>query len=77
MASVYQCHAGEHSKRKRKIAFDKFHIAQYLGKAVDKVRREEHKRLMNEGNEDLKSSQHDCLYNLENMTIEHKKHQGT
>ncbi len=26
-----------------KIAFDKFHVARYLGEAVDKVRRQEHK----------------------------------
>nr|VFK30251.1 MAG: Transposase [Candidatus Kentron sp. LPFa]VFK37069.1 MAG: Transposase [Candidatus Kentron sp. LPFa] len=32
-----------------KIAFDKFHVAKYLGEAVDKVRREEHKALMAEG----------------------------
>ena len=29
-----------------KIAFDKFHVAKYLGEAVDKVRRQEHKALM-------------------------------
>ena len=29
-----------------KIAFDKFHVAKYLGEAVDKVRREEHRKLM-------------------------------
>ena len=28
-----------------KIAFDKFHVAKYLGNAVDKVRRQEHKAL--------------------------------
>ncbi|PUE02058.1 MAG: hypothetical protein C3L25_02130 [Candidatus Sedimenticola endophacoides] len=39
-----------------KIAFDKFHVAKYLGEAVDKVRREEHKALMSEGYEDLKGS---------------------
>ena len=33
----------------QKIAFDKFHVAQYLGEAVDKVRRQEHKTLMAEG----------------------------
>jgi len=32
-----------------KIAFDKFHVAKYLGDAVDKVRREEHKMLMRQG----------------------------
>ena len=51
-----------------KIAFDKFHVAKYLGEAVDKVRRQEHKALMSEGYEDLKGSKYDWLYNPENMT---------
>ena len=36
-----------------KIAFDKFHVAKYLGEAVDKVRREEHRKLMKAGKADL------------------------
>ncbi len=55
-----------------KIAFDKFHVAKYLGEAVDKVRRQEHKVLMSEGYEDLKGSQYDWLYNPENMTRKQK-----
>ena len=55
-----------------KIAFDKFHVAKYLGEAVDKVRRQEHKALMAEGYEDLKGSKHDWLYNPENMTRKQK-----
>jgi len=55
-----------------KIAFDKFHVAQYLGDAVDKVRRQEHKALMAEGYEDLKGSKHDWLYNPRNMTHKQK-----
>lgn len=51
-----------------KIAFDKFHVAKYLGEAVDKVRRQEHKALMSEGYEDLKGSKYDWLYNPGNMT---------
>lgn len=53
---------------KEKIAFDKFHIAKYLGEAVDKVRRQEHKALMVEGYDDLKGSKYKWLYNPENMT---------
>lgn len=56
-----------------KIAFDKFHVAKYLGEAVDKVRREEHKALMSEGYEDLKGSKYSWLYNPENMTLEQKQ----
>jgi transposase len=51
-----------------KIAFDKFHVAKYLGEAVDTVRRQEHKALMSEGYEDLKGSKFDWLYNPANMT---------
>lgn len=56
-----------------KIAFDKFHVAKYLGEAVDKVHRQEHKALMAEGYEDLKGSKYDWLYNPENMTHDQKK----
>ncbi|MCU7880824.1 MAG: transposase [Candidatus Thiodiazotropha sp. (ex Lucinoma aequizonata)] len=55
-----------------KIAFDKFHVAKYLGEAVDKVRRQEHKALMSEGYEDLKWSKYDWLYNPHNMTHKQK-----
>ena len=56
-----------------KIAFDKFHVAKYLGEAVDKVRRQEHKALMAQGYEDLKGSKYDWLYNPENMTRKQKQ----
>lgn len=58
---------------KDKIAFDKFHVAKYLGEAVDKVRRQEHKALMKEGYEDLKGSKYDWLYNPENMSRKQKQ----
>jgi transposase len=38
---------------KQKIVFDKFHIAQHLGEAVDRVRRKEHKVDKAEGDERL------------------------
>nr|VFJ47363.1 MAG: transposase [Candidatus Kentron sp. FW] len=56
-----------------KIAFDKFHVTKYLGEAVDKVRRQEHRVLMTEGHEDLKGSKHDWLYNQANMTPEKRR----
>jgi transposase len=37
-----------------KIVFDRFHVAKHLNEAVDKVRRDEHRRLMEEGDESLK-----------------------
>jgi transposase len=40
-------------KADRKIAFDKFHVAQHLGNAVDKVRRQEHRELIAQGDRTL------------------------
>ena len=56
-----------------KIAFDKFHVAKYFGEAVDKVRRQEHKQLIANGNDALKGSKHDWLFNSKNMTAERKR----
>lgn len=35
------------------IVFDKFHVAQHLGQAVDKVRRQEHRELLEQGDRTL------------------------
>jgi transposase len=51
-----------------KIAFDKFHVAKYLGDAVDKVRRTEHQALLAEGRDDLKKTKYRWLINPENMS---------
>ena len=59
---------------RNKIAFDKFHVAQYLGNAVDNVRRQEHKALRREGDERLKRSRYHWLRNPENMTRAQKEH---
>lgn len=48
---------------KRKIGFDKFHVASHLGKAVDRVRREEHGGLMAMGNTRLKGTKYLWLEN--------------
>jgi transposase len=50
-----------------KICFDKFHCAQYLGNAVDKVRREENKELIKNGNDILTGSRYLWLRNPEKM----------
>ena len=49
------------------IVHDKFHIAKYLGEAVDKVRRAEHKVLKKDDDETLKGSRQLWLYNMENL----------
>jgi len=51
-----------------KIAFDRFHVAQYLGKAVDQVRRQEHRQLSRQGDERMKGSKYQWLRNRRNMT---------
>ena len=53
----------------RKIVFDKFHIAQHLGKAVDDVRKAEHRELMAEGKEWLKGTKYLWLHNPEKLTV--------
>jgi transposase len=42
----------------RKIAFDKFHVAQHLGRAVDQVRRQENKRLRLAGDDRLRGTKY-------------------
>ena len=53
-----------------KIAFDKFHVAQHLSKAVDKIRREENKALISQADERLKGSKYLWLQNPENISDE-------
>jgi transposase len=52
------------------IVHDKFHIAKYLGEAVDKVRRSEHRELKQAGDETLTGSRQLWLYNVENLKDE-------
>lgn len=51
----------------RKIAFDRFHVAQYLGKGVDQVRRDEHRQLLKAGDQQLKGTKYQWLRNPANM----------
>jgi transposase len=55
------------------IVHDKFHIAKYLGEAVDKVRKAEHKGLLKEGSEDLKGTKYLWLTNPDNWTDEQEQ----
>ena len=49
------------------IVHDKYHVSSYLGKAVDQVRRQEHKELMAERKMNVKGSLQLWLYNPENF----------
>ena len=53
----------------RKIAFDRFHVAQHLSKAVDQVRRREHKELKAEHVNPLTGTRYVWLKNPEAMEI--------
>jgi transposase len=54
------------------IVHDKFHIASYLGKAVDTVRRIEHKRLSIDGDKTLLNTKYIFLKKKENLTEKQK-----
>jgi len=51
----------------KKIVFDKFHIMRLIGEAVDKVRKQEHKALMEQDIQWLKGTKYLWLYSQENM----------
>jgi transposase len=55
------------------IVHDKFHVSKYLGEAVDKVRRAEHKELMEQGDETLKGTRQLWLYNPQNFSSDQAK----
>lgn len=57
----------------RKIAFDKFHVAQYLGEAVDKVRRREHKALLKMDDESLKGTKYLWLTKAGHLSVKQRR----
>ena len=52
-----------------KMVFDRFHIMQHVGQGVDRVRKEEHKALLQEGDKTLTRSKYLWLYSAENMPV--------
>ncbi len=62
MGDPYIASVREHlAEANGKIVFDKFHIAGHLSKAVDRVRRREHKQLKRQGDLRLAGSKYDWL----------------
>jgi transposase len=55
------------------VVYDHFHISGYLGKAVDQVRRAEHKQLLREGDDILTGSRYSVLRSEKTRT---EKHEG-
>ena len=54
---------------KKKIVFDRFHIMQHVLKAVDEVRKKEHKELCEQGTDILKGTKYLWLWSKENIPI--------
>ena len=52
-----------------KIVFDKFHIAEHLNKAVDEVRKVEHRELLAEGKDWLTGTKYPWLRNPRNLSL--------
>ena len=54
------------------IVHDQFHVSKYLNESVDKVRRQEHKELLAEGDETLKGTRQLWLYNPQHFSPEQR-----
>jgi len=54
-----------------KIVFDRYHVMTYLNKAVDEVRKQEHRALRTEGDETLTGTKYLWLYAEENLPESH------
>ncbi len=61
------CHAAA------KIVFDRFHIMKHTTKAVDEVRKAEHRRLRAEGDDTLKRTKYLWLFSEENLPERHEE----
>ncbi|MFH1089410.1 MAG: ISL3 family transposase [Candidatus Uhrbacteria bacterium] len=55
------------------VVHDKYHVATYLGKAVDLVRRQENKTFVKDGNNVLKGTKYLWLTNPDNWDLDDKK----
>jgi len=58
---------------KEKIVFDRYHLMTHMVKAVDQVRKEEHRELKKGGDERLSGSKYIWLYSRENLPERHKQ----
>jgi transposase len=57
----------------RKVCFDRYHVASHIGKAVDRVRREEHRSLMAKGDDSLKHTRFTVLTRSKNLDDDGKQ----
>jgi transposase len=56
----------------RKIVFDRYHVMKYVVDAVDEVRKMEHRKLLEAGDETLKKTKYLWLWNKENVPDDRK-----
>lgn len=56
-----------------KVVFDRYHLMTHMVKAVDQVRKEEHRELKKGGDERLSGSKYLWLYSRENLPARHKQ----
>ena len=55
-----------------KLAFDKFHVARHLSKAVDRVRADENRALRKQGDQSLVGTKHLWLFHPQNLTLDQR-----
>src|SRR5206468_2614739 len=55
-----------------KMVFDRFHVMQHLGRAVDNVRKQEHRALRAEGDDALLRTKYLWLHSQENLSDEQR-----
>ena len=55
------------------ILYDKFHVMRQLGEALDRVRKEEYRRLSGKARSYLKGQKYTLLSNQENLTLDGRK----
>jgi transposase len=56
-----------------KIVFDRFHIMKHMNEAVDAVRKKEHRKLHQEGNDTLSGTKYWWLFAEENLPEKHQE----
>lgn len=61
------------SEAEEKIVFDRYHLMTHMVKAVDEVRKGEHRELKKAGDETLTGSKYIWLYSRENLPDRHKQ----
>jgi len=69
LASIWE-HVPE---AEEKIVFDRYHLMTHMVKAVDEVRKDEHRELKKVGDERLTGSKYLWLYSRENLPDKHKQ----